>query len=127
MTRPVALFIPFLAAWLFVSCQTAAAEEAEPVRRGEPTPELLETEAAAAIPFGNWDAEEIRDSARTIHTLSESIASDVMWRVMAAPPAFDTINIFANALSSDDQAIREVALSFLVGWFTADSRRILMN
>ncbi|MCD7895805.1 MAG: hypothetical protein LUG50_03905, partial [Planctomycetaceae bacterium] len=34
---------------------------------------------------------------------------------------------FANALGSDDPAIREVSLSFLVGWFTADSRRILMN
>ncbi len=130
MKRRVLRLAPFLAASLVllsVVSVTFAAEDGETARRGEPTPELIETQAAAAIPFGIWNAEKLRDVARSVHTLSEPVVSEVMWRVMAAPPDLDTITVFANAIGSDDPAIREVALSFLVGWFTADSRRILMN
>lgn len=85
-------------------------------------------EAAMAGNFPkSWDVAAGREMARNISKLPDPVVVELLWLTAAAPPRFDTTNIFINALGSKSAVVRGAALSLLAAQQTDDARRLLLS
>ncbi len=110
-----------------IAVKGLAAEESPGRERDAGYYAAAEVVLSATSPAGIWDGEEIREAVRVVGTAPEAVASDLLWRIAAAPVGFDTTNFFATALRAETPAVRQVALSYLIAGGTDDSRRLLLN
>lgn len=107
-------------------CFASVARAAEGTRDFRDAAEL-ESIAASNLPGRDWDADKVREIARNISTLPDSVAAEVLWAMVFAPPEVNTINFFSNALSAPSPELRKVAVSILTGDTSPDSRRLVLN
>lgn len=95
-----------------------------------PTPQEaagIEEKARDLLPLKRWDGEQIREFARMMPSLPESLVAEALWAAAVAPVGVDTDALFSAALSSSSPAIRGVAASLLSAGTSAESRRLLLN
>lgn len=90
-------------------------------------PAEFEAMVAARLVEGRaaWDAEKLRALAKQLNDLPDPVACHALWQAAGAPQRFDTISLFAAALSSGSAEVRRQAGDLLVSFGTADAMRMV--
>jgi hypothetical protein len=109
----------------------AASEEAIKAEAGgDPLKAALAAEEVAyAILYrdmSSWKAENVRELARMLHTLPDSVAAQILWLAASAPETVDIGPIFTAALSSPSAVIRGQAVDILANLHPPELRRRLL-